>query len=94
MDAQTEPSPQQQQDAIVARVKAPEFPQRDFEITKYGAKGDGKVDCTQAIRQAIAACTKAGGGRVVIPAGRFLTGAIHLENNVLFPRFMAVGPKR
>jgi polygalacturonase len=58
------------------------FPKRDFDITRYGARGDGKLDCTQAIHQAISACSRAGGGRVVIPAGRFLTGAIHLENNV------------
>jgi polygalacturonase len=74
--------PQAQQNAILARIQAPSFPKRDFDITKYGAKGDGKADCTQAIRQAIAACTKAGGGRVVIPRGRFLTGAVHLDNNV------------
>jgi len=74
--------PQAQQNAILARIQAPSFPKRDFDITKYGAKADGQADCTQAIRQAIAACTKAGGGRVVIPRGRFLTGAVHLEDNV------------
>lgn len=73
---------QQQQDAILARIKAPVFPKRDFDVTRFGAKADGKTDSTDAIRKAIDACTKAGGGRVVIPAGRFLTGAIHLDNNV------------
>ncbi|HEY3840657.1 MAG TPA: glycoside hydrolase family 28 protein [Bryobacteraceae bacterium] len=74
--------PQSQQDAILARIKAPDFPKRDFNITKYGAKGDGKFNSTPAIHQAIAACTKAGGGRVVVPSGRFLTGAVHLDSNV------------
>ena len=74
--------PASQQDAILTRIRPPSFPKRDFDITKYGAKGDGKTDCTKAIRQAIAACTKAGGGRVVVPRGRFLTGAVHLEDNV------------
>lgn len=74
--------PQAQQDALLKRIQPPVFPKRDFDITKYGGKGDGKTDCTQAIRQAISACTKAGGGRVVIPAGRFLTGPVHLDNNV------------
>ena len=74
--------PQPQLDAILARIQPPQFPKRDFDITKYGAKGDGKTDCTQAVRQAISACTKAGGGRVVVPSGRFLTGAVHLDNNV------------
>lgn len=74
--------PQAQQKAVLGRIQAPVFPKRDFNITKFGAKGDGKTDCTQAIRQAIAACTKAGGGRVLVPRGRFLTGAVHLDNNV------------
>lgn len=68
--------------AILARIQAPVFPKHDFDVSQYGAKGDGRTSCTQAIHQAIAACTKAGGGRVVIPSGRFLTGAVHLDNNV------------
>jgi unsaturated rhamnogalacturonyl hydrolase len=68
--------------AILARIKAPEFPARDFPITAYGAIADGATDCTAAIRQAIEACHAAGGGRVVVPAGVFLTGAVHLKSNV------------
>ena len=68
--------------AVLARIKAPEFPARDFAITDYGAKADGQTDATEAIRQAIAACHAAGGGRVVVPKGTFLTGAIHLLSNV------------
>lgn len=79
--AQT-PSGWDQVPAILARIKAPVFAARDFDITKYGAKADGQFDCTQAIAQAIAACNKAGGGRVVVPAGVFSTAAIHLQSNV------------
>jgi len=68
--------------AILDRIKAPQFPDRDFPITQFGAPTDGAGDSTAAITQAIAACHKAGGGRVVIPAGIFLTGAIHLKSNV------------
>jgi polygalacturonase len=68
--------------AILKRIKAPVFPKRDFAITKYGAVGDGQKDCTSAFAKAIAACNKAGGGRVVVPAGKFLTGSIHLKSNV------------
>jgi unsaturated rhamnogalacturonyl hydrolase len=67
-------------DGILARIKAPQFPDRDFVITAYGATSD--ADCTDAIRKAIAACHEAGGGRVVVPAGVFRTGAVHLKGNV------------
>lgn len=67
---------------ILARIQAPVFPARDFVITNYGAVADGKTDCTAAIGNAIAACAKAGGGRVVFPAGEFFTGAIHLKSGV------------
>jgi unsaturated rhamnogalacturonyl hydrolase len=67
--------------AILARIQAPTFPARDFEITKFGASAGG-ADCTDAIKQAIAACNKAGGGRVVVPAGVWHTGAVHLLSNV------------
>ena len=67
---------------ILARIKPPIFPTRSFLITKYGARGDGQTSSTEAFRKAIDACTKAGGGRVVVPQGTFLTGAIHLKTNV------------
>jgi unsaturated rhamnogalacturonyl hydrolase len=67
---------------ILKRIKPPVFPKRDFAVTKYGAAADGKTDCTEAFRKAIAACNKAGGGRVVVPPGTFLTGPIHLKSNV------------
>jgi polygalacturonase len=67
---------------ILARVVAPQFPARDFDITKFGAVGDSKSDCTAAIGKAIDACAAAGGGHVVVPVGNFLTGPIHLKGNV------------
>ncbi|MEY4917917.1 MAG: hypothetical protein RL616_1830 [Verrucomicrobiota bacterium] len=67
---------------ILARIVPPKFPARDFDITKFGAVGDGKKDCTTDIARAIAAAAQKGGGRVVIPAGEFLTGPIHLQSNV------------
>jgi polygalacturonase len=67
-------------DGILGRIKAPQFPNRDFAITDYGATAG--ADCTDAIRKAIDACHGAGGGRVVVPAGVFRTGAVHLKSNV------------
>jgi len=69
-------------DAILARILPPVFPDRVFPVTDYGAVGDGARDCSAAFRQAIAACAGAGGGRVLVPDGRFLTGAIHLRSRV------------
>ena len=62
-------------------IKVCKFPQRDFLITDYGAKPDGS-DCTKAIAQAIEDCNDAGGGRVVVPAGKWFTKAIHFKSNV------------
>jgi polygalacturonase len=67
---------------ILARIVPPTFPNRDFDITRHGAVAGGETDNTAAIRRAVAACHEAGGGRVVVPAGRFLTGPIHLRSNV------------
>ena len=67
---------------ILRRIVPPTFPSRDFDITSYGARGDGSTDCSAAFKSAIGACNAAGGGRVVVPAGRFLTGPIHLRSNV------------
>ena len=67
---------------ILARIRPPVFPARTFDVTQYGARGDGTTDCTAAFRAAIGACSAAGGGRLVVPAGSFLTGAIHLKSNV------------
>jgi polygalacturonase len=67
---------------ILKRITPPVFPKRDFHVTRFGALGDGKTDCTHAFREAITACSKAGGGRVVVASGKFLTGPIHLSSNV------------
>ncbi len=65
---------------MLSRIHPPQFPDRVFEIAKYGAVAE--KDCTSAIAKAIAACSEAGGGRVLVPRGTFLTGAIHLKSNV------------
>jgi polygalacturonase len=67
---------------VLAGMAAPEFPARDFVITEFGAKGDGKRDSSVAFRKAIEACRKAGGGRVVVPPGEFVTGPIRLKSRV------------
>ena len=53
-----------------------------FNVKDYGAAGDGRTLDTKAIDKAIAACVKSGGGTVVIPAGKFVTGTVRLYSNV------------
>lgn len=63
-------------------ITVPNFPNRLFDIVDFGAKGDGQFINTTAIANAIKACHQAGGGKVYIPAGTFITGPIHLLSNV------------
>lgn len=63
-------------------IEVPVFPARDFCITDYGAKDGDEADNTEAIRKAIAACHESGGGRVVVPKGKWFTGPVHLKSNV------------
>src|SRR5262245_32947102 len=80
--AAADAGPWDQADAIAKSVCPPRFPHRHFPVTKFGAKGDGVTDCTLAFARAVDACARAGGGHVVVPEGRYLTGPIHLKNNV------------
>ncbi len=61
---------------------APVFAAQVFDIRKFGAAAGGQTACTQALAAAIAACAGAGGGRVLVPAGVWLTGPVHLKSNV------------
>ena len=69
---------------IEQSIRLPQFANRDFLITKYGAKPTNTAAKNQkAINKAIAACSKKGGGRVIVPAGQhFLTAAIELKSHV------------
>src|SRR6185295_2763013 len=53
-----------------------------IDITRYGAVGDGKVLNTTAIQKAIDECHQRGGGKVVFPAGNWLSGTIVLKDQV------------
>lgn len=66
----------------IPEIKVPQFPDRTFNIIDYGAVGDGHTKNTRAFADAIKACAEAGGGRVVVPAGMWLTGAIEFKSNL------------
>lgn len=70
-------------DSILANIHGATTVDRQFDVTKFGAKGDGVKDCLPAFAKAIAKAAKSGGGCVEVPAGRYLLrGPIHLVSNL------------
>lgn len=67
---------------IINAVKEPSFPNKTYKVSDFGAIADGKFDNTQVFKKAIQSCTEKGGGIVLVPAGKYYTGPIHLDNNV------------
>jgi polygalacturonase len=64
-------------------IGVPDFSaSRRFLITDFGAVQDDQQKTSDAIAKAIAAANAAGSGVVVVPAGVWLTGKIHLKSNV------------
>jgi polygalacturonase len=53
-------------------------------VLDFGAVGDGRTLCTAGIQAAINACASAGGGKVFVPPGKYLTGPIFLKSNLEF----------
>ena len=75
---------EQQYKQIEQSIRVPQFADKTYLITKFGAKPDATAAQNQkAIQKAIDKCSKKGGGRVVVPAGlTFHTAAIQLKNGV------------
>ncbi|SFX78775.1 Pectate lyase superfamily protein [Bacillus altitudinis] len=69
-------------DHVLKQVKAPKFPDREFNVIHYGADNKGIELSTNAIQSAIDDAHRLKGGRVLIPEGTFLTGALELKSNV------------
>lgn len=74
-------------DSLTLHLKPWRVSKRIFNINKYGAKNDGKTINTKAIQRAIDACTRKGGGKVVISEGDYVTGTIVLKSNVILEIF-------
>jgi hypothetical protein len=62
--------------------KRPQFPDKTYDIRDFGAKEMPTGKSTEAIHQAIEAAFQNGGGKVLIPKGKWLTGPIHLKSNI------------
>ena len=63
---------------LTARAAPPDF----YNVRAYGAKGDSATLDTDAINRAIAAAASAGGGTVLLPAGRYRSYSIRLRSHV------------
>lgn len=68
--------------SILESIKSPVFKNTTYNILDFGGKSGGVFDNTQVFKKAIQKCTKNGGGIVLVPAGKYFTGPIHLDNNV------------
>jgi polygalacturonase len=75
-------SPWEAMNAVIKSIKVPEFPDNTFNIIDFGANPDGTTYNTEAFKNAIKACVEGGGGTIIVPAGKYLTGAIHLDSNI------------
>src|SRR5689334_15538837 len=60
----------------------PSIPRATFNVTNYGAVGDGKTLNTAGLQKTIDAAAAAGGGTVLIPAGKFVTGPLMLASSL------------
>lgn len=63
-------------------IPLPTIPEATFDIRQFGALPGGEVKNTNAIAMAIASASAQGGGRIVFPPGRWLTGPIHLKSRI------------
>lgn len=68
--------------SILTTIKEPVFKNKTYNILDFGGKSGGVFDNTQVFKKAIQKCTNNGGGIVLVPAGKYFTGPIHLDNNV------------
>lgn len=64
------------------KVQLPVFPDYARSITEFGAVADGITLNTEAFDKAIKAVAEKGGGKVIVPAGLWLTGPIVLQSNI------------
>lgn len=55
---------------------------KDINLKKYGAKADGKTKITKVLQKAIDEVSAAGGGKIVLSGGTFLTGPVELKSGV------------
>ncbi|MFH6968714.1 glycoside hydrolase family 28 protein [Flavobacterium sp. FlaQc-28] len=80
--AVTEADPWKRMESIIKSIPETHFSDKTYNINDFGAVADAKTSNTLAFEKAIKACASNGGGKILVPNGKYLTGPIHLESNV------------
>lgn len=66
----------------MSELTVPSFPENEFNIIDFGAVGNGITNNTEIFRKLIDSCSNSGGGKIIVPAGMWLTGPIILRSNI------------
>lgn len=77
-----ESDPWKTMELTIKNLPQTHFQEKTYNINDFGAVADGHTLNTKAFEKAIKICAENGGGKVLVPNGKYLTGAIHLESNV------------
>lgn len=80
--AVSESDPWKKMDLVIKSIPETHFLDKTYNINDFGAVADGRTLNTTAFEKAIKECAANGGGKVLVPNGKYLTGPIHLESNV------------
>ncbi|MBK8946313.1 MAG: glycoside hydrolase family 28 protein [Ignavibacteriae bacterium] len=68
---------------IISQIEIPKFPKKNYNVIEFGAKSDLLFDSKLAIQNAIDKCNENGGGKVIIPEGKyFCAGSIFIKSDV------------
>lgn len=72
----------QLREAIIKQIEKPIIPDREFLVTEFGAAPDSDEIQTEIFQNAIDTISMTGGGRLIIPSGKYCTGALQLKSGV------------
>lgn len=67
---------------VIVLLASPARAQSAYNIADFGAKPDGQTLATQSIQSAIDQAASAGGGTILFPPGKFLSGTLRLKSNI------------
>lgn len=70
-------------DSILNGITGAQIPEGRYDLSRYGAKGDGVSDCRKAFEKAMDAAVRKGGGTISVPAGTYyIKGPLVMRNNI------------